>query len=138
MRGLSLIGLLGRPVRSRGIQLGRPVDALLDLGGRRAVGLDVLCGDDERRFLPLEAAEIRDDELVVDSAFALVEGGSFYRESSSSFRSLLGAGVAARGGRAGTLADVLVTPHGEVDGFVVEDAGVRRTLPGDQVIAIAA
>ena len=45
--------LLRLPVRLHGIQLGRPVDVLLDAEAWRVVGLDVLCGDEVHRFLPL-------------------------------------------------------------------------------------
>ena len=57
--------LLRLPVRMHGIQLGRPVDVLLDPDGRRVVGLDVLCGDEVHRFLPLAAAELAAEEIGV-------------------------------------------------------------------------
>ena len=57
MRGLHGQDLLRRPVRLRGIQLGRAVDLILDAAGTRVVGFDVLCGDGTHRFLPLSAAE---------------------------------------------------------------------------------
>ena len=68
MRGLSAESLLQLPVRVRGIQLGRPVDVILDAQGARALGLDVLCGDDTHRFLPLAAVEVGEDHLAVSSA----------------------------------------------------------------------
>ena len=65
--------LLSRPVRVHGIQLGRPVAALLDERGERLVGFELVCGDGARRFLPFAAAELRADEIAVDSALALLD-----------------------------------------------------------------
>ena len=92
MRGLSADSLLRLPVRVRGIQLGRPVDLILDAQGERAIGLDVLCGDDTHRFLPLAAAEVRDDHLAVASALTLLAGAEldFYRGRGSTLRQLRG------------------------------------------------
>ncbi len=49
---------MGLPVRLHGIQLGRPVDLLLDPDTRRAVGLDLLCGDEVHRFLPVAVRQL--------------------------------------------------------------------------------
>ncbi len=65
--------LLGLPVRVHGIELGRPVDVVLDLESRRAIGLEVRCPDDARRFLPLAAARLREDEVAVGSALLLLD-----------------------------------------------------------------
>src|SRR5207253_2289070 len=54
--GLRGDAVLHLPVRARGIELGRPMDIVLDLAGGRAVGIEVFCGDKRRRFLPLAAA----------------------------------------------------------------------------------
>ena len=51
MREITGDELLALPVRLHGIQLGRPVDLLLDRDAQRIVGLDVLCGDEVHRFL---------------------------------------------------------------------------------------
>jgi hypothetical protein len=82
MRGLTGEELLQRPVRVRGIELGRLVDLILDPAGRRVIGFDVLCGDGEHRFLPLAAAESHFDEIAVRSSLTLPDGAelSFYRE----------------------------------------------------------
>ena len=58
MKELSGDALLGLAVRLHGVHLGRPVDILLDRDGERVVGLDVLCGDELHRFLPLPTAAI--------------------------------------------------------------------------------
>ena len=66
--------LLALPVRLHGIQLGRPIDLLLDRDARRAVGLDVFCGDEERAgrrqpVMQIGAVEQSDiDEQVDDVA----------------------------------------------------------------------
>ena len=72
MRGRTAGTLLGLPVRIRGIHLGWPVDLILDAQGRRASGIDVHCADNSHRFLPLAVAEIREDEISVSSALALL------------------------------------------------------------------
>jgi hypothetical protein len=53
--------LLELPVRMRGIALGRAVDLLIDREGPRAIGFDVLCGDEAHRFLPFVVASFQDD-----------------------------------------------------------------------------
>jgi hypothetical protein len=114
MRGLHGQDLLRRPVRLRGIQLGRAVDLILDAAGTRVVGFDVLCGDGAHRFLPLSAAEAQLDQIEVRSALSLLDTAelAFYRERGTTLAALrleevddgvLGAGGegGARGPRAG-------------------------------------
>ena len=48
--------LLRLPVRTNGIEIGRPVDVIVDPARNRALGFDVLCRDESHRFLPLSAA----------------------------------------------------------------------------------
>ncbi len=83
--------LLQLPVQLHGILLGRPVDVLLEKDSERVLGLVVLCGDEVERFLVLATAELRDDEIAVDSAFVLLEDVDFYRERSRSLRATLAA-----------------------------------------------
>ena len=71
--------LLRLPVMLEGIRLGRCVDVVLDRTGERVVGIVVLCGDDEERFLVLDAAQVRDGEIAVSSALVLLENVDFYR-----------------------------------------------------------
>ena len=73
--------LLVLPVRLHGIQLGRPVDLLLDREDRRALGFDILCGDDVHRFLPLPTVSVTDDALTISSPLVLLEEDelAFYR-----------------------------------------------------------
>jgi hypothetical protein len=82
--------LLGLPVRLNGIELGRPVDLILDQEGRQAVGLEVRCGDGGRRFLPLKTVHVHDDHISVNSVFALLNAGElrFYRERGVSLQRL--------------------------------------------------
>jgi hypothetical protein len=84
MRGRPATELLELPVRLRGIQLGRPVDAWLDKVADRVVGLEILCGDGSRRFLPFAVARVRDREIEVDSALTLIDEREleFYRRHS--------------------------------------------------------
>ena len=60
----------------RGIELGRPVDLVLDRERTRVLGFEVLCGDEERRFLPLAVATFARSELEVRSSLALLEAAS--------------------------------------------------------------
>lgn len=51
----------------------------------------MLCGDDVERFLVLETADVREEEIAVDSAFLLLEDVDFYRARSRSLRATLAA-----------------------------------------------
>ncbi|HET7045311.1 MAG TPA: hypothetical protein VFI37_10720 [Gaiellaceae bacterium] len=124
--------LLRLPVRLHGIQLGRPVDLIVDLDAERALGLDVLCGDEVHRFLPLAAARVADDEITVTSALTLLEEAelAFYRTRASSLSTLRGAELERGGDPVGRLRDVVVGSGGELDAVLVEDGGgVQRVDP---------
>ena len=73
MSGRPAAEVLGLPVRVRGIQLGRPVEALLDASIDRLLGFEVECGDGEHRFLPLSVADLGPDEITIDSALQLID-----------------------------------------------------------------
>jgi hypothetical protein len=73
MTGRAASEVLALPVRLHGIQLGKPVDALLDPLADRLLGFEVRCGDDEHRFLPFSVAEVRPDEIAVGSALRLID-----------------------------------------------------------------
>jgi hypothetical protein len=77
--GLDAEGLLERHVLFRDIVLGTVVDVIIDTSLRRVLGLDVLCGDRTRRFLPFGACEVRDGVVGVDSALVLSDELEFYR-----------------------------------------------------------
>jgi hypothetical protein len=129
MRELTGDELLALPVRLRGIQLGRPVDLLLDRNVPRVVGIDVLCGDELHRFLPLAAASLDDDGIVIRSALVLLEedGLAFYRSRAFALTALRGHLVERKGVRAGALRDVVVGADGGLLALRVEtDEGPRR------------
>jgi len=65
--------LLELPVRLHGIQLGKPLDALVDLQDDRLIGFELLCGDEAKRFLPFSVARVRDEEIAVESALTLID-----------------------------------------------------------------
>ncbi len=123
--------LLALPVRARGIQLGRVVDTLLDGEARRAVGFDVVCGDEAHRFLPLPTALIGAREITIPSPLVLLAGEelNFYRSRTVALHELRGVPVLADGLPAGELRDVLIAPDGELAGLVVEASGRTVRIP---------
>jgi hypothetical protein len=118
MGALSAAASLQLPVRMRGIQLGRPVDILLDLDAWRVLGFVVLCGDESRRFLPYAACQVQPAEISVGSALMLLEDAGFYEERGTSFRSLLDGTV-----QGGALRDVLIGAGGAVTQLELERDG---------------
>jgi hypothetical protein len=140
MRGLSADELLRLPVRLHGIRLGRAVDVILDLPARRALGLDVLCGDDVHRFLPLAAVRIHPDEITVGSALTLLEGSQldYYRDRGSPLRGLRGRAVSRAQGPAGRLKDVVVREDGQIEALLVESDGAVLRLRPEDALTIAA
>ena len=112
--------MLRLPIRLRGIHLGRPVDLILDKGRRRALGFEVQCGDDERRFLPFAVAKIEDDELAIPSPLVLLEAGelAFYTKRGSTFRAIVGSDVVRARRLLGELEDLRVEPDGTVSSVV--------------------
>lgn len=133
MRGLSS-GELMRPVRLRGIQLGRAVDVIVDPSLRRVLGLDVLCGDGTHRFLPYAAADARDDEIAISSALMLLDRAEleFYRERGISLGALRGHDV----GGLGELEDVVVGCAGCLEELVVRDGGALRRVPAAEAASV--
>jgi hypothetical protein len=125
MRARRADDLLRLPVRLRGIQLGHPCELLLDLAAERAVGFEIVCGDEERRFLPLATATLRDDEIALTSALMLLEEGelAFYRDRTTALSALRGLEVERDGRAVGRLADVLVGDDGTLAGALVEVDG---------------
>ena len=129
--------LLALPVRHHGIDLGRAVDVLLDLGARRALGLEVRCGDEVRRFLPLGAARQAVDATEVGSPLALLDDVAFYRARGRSFRTLRGTAVSRGARRVGTLHDVALGADGTLETLVVETPSGRARLPYGRDVEIA-
>lgn len=124
MGSRSAAGSLHLPVQLRGIQLGRPVDILLDLEGWNALGFVVRCGDEARRFLPYAAAVVSDDEIAVGSALMLLQDAGFYEQRGTSLRSLLGTELAG-----GTLRDLRLDATGHVTELEIERDGVVANVP---------
>src|SRR5205823_2226217 len=91
--------ILSLPVRLHGIELGRPVDLLLDRESLRVVGLDVLCGDEVHRFLPLPTAVVAEDGLKIHSPLVLLEEDElgFYRARAFTLTSSRGKAVTSQG-----------------------------------------
>jgi hypothetical protein len=136
MRAFSGEGALTRPVRLHGIQLGRPVDVLVERDSWRVLGFDVLCGDDVHRFLPFAASGIRDDEIQLRSALMLLDDIGFYRSRAQSLRELRGAPVTLAGRQAGNLRDLVIDAAGAVTEVVVERDGAERLVPADAALAV--
>jgi len=83
--------LLRLPVRTNGIEIGRPVDVIVDPVRNRALGFDVLCRDESHRFLPLTAAVFDNEQIAVRSALMLLAEDQldFYRTRARSLRELV-------------------------------------------------
>ena len=118
--------LLRLPVRLHGVQLGRPVDLLLDPNAHRAVGLDLLCGDEMHRFLPLQTAAVGDEEIRILSPFVLLEQREleFYRSRTLALGRLRGQPVERHGRGVGLLQDVVVAEDGQLLAVIVENERV--------------
>ncbi len=130
MRGLSGDSLLQLPIRQHGIAIGRAVDLIVDPDGR-ILGVDVLCRDEQHRFLPLAAAEVLDDEIRVESALTLLEDRelAFYRQRGRTLAGLRGAPVLQGDKLEGPLRDVVVGEGGAIEALVVGENGTSRRIP---------
>jgi hypothetical protein len=136
MGGLTGEELLGRPVRFRGIELGRAVELLVDLDAGRALGFDVHCGDGSRRFLPLAATAIAPESLDVRSALLLVDDVEAYRRKGRPLSSLRGVAVRRAGRTVAMLTDVVVGPDGAIEEVVAGNGeSTRVPLAGVEISA---
>jgi hypothetical protein len=136
VRGVSVEHVLRLPIRLRGIHLGRPVDLVLDKERRRALGFEVQCGDDERRFLPFAVAAIHDDEVEIPSPLVMLEAAelAFYTKRGSTFRAIVGSDVVRSRELLGELEDLRVEPDGGVSAVVVAtERGSEELVYGDDV-----
>jgi hypothetical protein len=124
MGSYSAAAVLQLPVRLQGIELGRPVDLLLDTDSWRALGFVVRCRDESHRFLPYMASQLLDEEIAVGSALMLLEDVAFYRKRGASFRSLLDGRV---GG--GVMRDVILSSNGEVAEIEILRGDVIERIP---------
>jgi hypothetical protein len=140
MRGVSAERLLRLPVRVRGIELGRPVDLVLDREHTRAIGFEVLCGDEERRFLPLAVATVREGELEVRSSLGLLDEAelAFYTKRGSTFATLKGWGVVRARTLLGELVDLTLAGDGTIASVMVATAdGCEEVDYGADVALVA-
>jgi hypothetical protein len=128
----SAVALLQLPVRLGGIQLGRPVDLLLDVEAWQVLGFVVLCGDSSQRFLPFGACQVTHDDVAVGSALLLLDDVGFYQTRGASLRSLLGGNVV--GG--GVLRDVAIGLGGAVTELDVERGHTRRLVAAAGTIVV--
>jgi hypothetical protein len=135
MRELSGTELFALPLRLHGIELGRPVDVLLDRETLRVVGLDVLCGDEEHRFLALPTAAVSDDGLTIHSPLVLLEEDElgFYRARAFSLKELRGKPVMRKETSVGTLRDVVFGVDGTLHAIELE-SGER--VPYDTALGL--
>jgi hypothetical protein len=136
MTRVSAADVLHRPVRLRGIQLGKPVDVILDATCRRALGFEVRCGDDERRFLPLSVATVGGRDVQVSSPLVLLDESqlSFYTRRGFTFRALRGTDVVDRGVVAGRLHDFMFDRDGTIASVTVEtSSGIEELEYGSSV-----
>ena len=124
MGSTSAAAVLQLPVRLQGIELGRPVDLLIETDSWRALGFVVRCRDESRRFLPYMASQPLEDEIAVGSALMLLEDVAFYEKRGVSFRSLLDGAVAG-----GVLRDVVLSNNGEVIEIEVARGDVVGRIP---------
>jgi hypothetical protein len=122
---LSAAATLQLPVRLHGIQLGQPIDLLLDVESWQVIGFVVRCGDGSRRFLPFAASQLTAEEIAVGSSLMLLEDVSFYEKRGVSFRSLLDAEV----DRMSELRDLVIGAGGAITGLMVERDGELARVP---------
>ena len=93
----------------------------------QALGLDVLCGDERHRFLPLSAVELGDDHVEASSPLVLLDlrDDSFYRREARSLGAMRGKAVED----SAALEDVVLDRAWRIVELVLED-GERVPLDG--------
>jgi hypothetical protein len=134
MGSIAFGDVLALPVRLHGIDLGRVVELVVDLGVRHVLGFEVRCGDERHRFLPLGAAHVRENEIAIGSSLILLDELDFYRGRGHALGALRGARVASTGGELGTLRDVVFDAAGSIRELVVgTSTGETRIAPAADV-----
>jgi hypothetical protein len=135
IRGKDLLAL---PVRLHGIQLGRPIDVLLDREELKVLGLHLRCGDGVDRFLPLPTGSIREDEIAIQSPLVMLEEDelAFYRSRTFAFTALRGRAVQQRRRRVGLFDDVVIGADGALQELVVTVDDHEERLPFDERVRI--
>jgi hypothetical protein len=124
--------LLRLPVKVRGIKVGRVVDVLLHPTEPRALGADVLCGDDRHRFLPFPAARVEGEAFELTSPLVLLDlrDDSFYRLEARALSELRG--IPLDGGS--PLQDVIVGPGWAIEELVLGGPEGPRRVALDGVV----
>lgn len=140
MTGFRAQELLRLAVRVGDIEVGRVVDVLVDSVGGRVLGVDILCRDESHRFLSLSATDIGDGVIVAGSPFTLLAEDQldFYRKRATTFRTLRGTPVQVHGRNVGLLADVVLTPNGEITDLVVANGRSRSRYRWNDALRISA
>ena len=138
VRGISGRELLRLPIRHVGIDLGRAVELVLDLDAGVVVGLEVRCGDEVSRFLPLAAARVTAEEVDVPSPLTLLDDLAFYRDRGRALGDVRDAPVEQAGRLLGSLRDVVVALDGTVVSVVVAGADGTATVPFDATLRVRA
>jgi hypothetical protein len=135
--------MLARAVRIRGIDVGDPVDVLLDPDLRCALGLEVHCRDGVNRFLPWLSGAFGAEELSVDFPLALLDGPQldYYRERAVPLNVLRRLTVDDSNGSSARIEDVLVDARGRICALVVAEIDGERAvdprrvkLDGDRIL----
>ena len=137
MGSWSAADLPALPVRLHRVELGRPVDVIVDVDGWRALGIEVRCGDGTHRFLPLAAMQLGDGEISIASAFMLLDEVAFYRARGRPLERLRGGTVTTGAGRLGTLRDMTFGPDGSISELVVSTPGGELRFPPTSDIRVA-
>lgn len=124
--------LLRLPVKVRGIQVGRVVDVLLHPTEPRALGADVLCGDDRHRYLPFLAARVERGAFELTSPLVLLDlrSDSFYRVEARALSELRGAPLA--GGS--PLQDIVLDRDWGIVELVLGERDGPRRVPLDGLV----
>jgi hypothetical protein len=130
--------LLELPVRLHGIQLGRPIDLLLDRKELKVLGLDVLCGDSVHRFLPLPTAAVHEDEIAIASPLVMLEEDelAFYRSRALALTAIRKRPVQRRRREIGRLDDIVLRSDGTLEELIVTSDGVEARVPFDASVRV--
>ena len=124
-RGLCRRSCFGCRSASAGSSWADPSTSSLDLERRRVIGLEVLCGDEARRFLPLAGRRPRDEIAVALVADLLEEPSSPSTGARHARSRARGARSSAEAGR--QLVDLMLAP----DGTIARSSWRRRRHEAD-------
>jgi hypothetical protein len=115
-----------------GIELGRPVDVLLEREASRAVVLEVVCDDDDRRFLPMAVTTLDGDSIANGTPLLLVgeSGLGFDRKEARTLRALRGARIDQRGVE-GALRDIVLSQDWTIEAVVLASGDGTQRVPLD-------